>query len=76
MEKYDRINRPEHYCNGNMECIAAMEQLFGKDEVEVFCRLNAFKYLWRAPFKGSPEDDHAKAEWYLEKSEELGGSAQ
>ena len=38
-----------------------------------FCKLNAFKYLWRAGTKaGSPEmEDLKKAKWYIEKSIEL-----
>ena len=36
-----------HYKQGAVECITAMESTFGPMDVAVFCRLNAFKYIWR-----------------------------
>lgn len=68
---FDPVNRPEHYCNGGIECIDAMVITFGKKWVIIFCKLNAFKYRWRAPFKGKMQEDLKKAEWYLNKAEEL-----
>lgn len=68
---FDPVNKPEHYCNGGIECIDAMVITFGKKRVIIFCKLNAFKYRWRAPFKGKIQEDLAKAEWYIRKAEEL-----
>lgn len=67
----DPVSRPDHYCNGGIECIDAMAITFGKKWVIIFCKLNAFKYRWRAPFKGKMQEDLKKAEWYLNKAEEL-----
>lgn len=66
------INHPSHY-QGKVECIDAMLSLFGEDAVEHFCRINAFKYLWRAGEKegNSKEQDEAKARWYLAKLHEI-----
>ena len=38
---------------------------FTKEEVVAFCKLNAFKYLWRSNHKGTHQQDIDKAEWYL-----------
>ena len=50
-----------------------MIDTFGKNEVAIFCKLNAFKYMWRAGKKpGSPkQEDLKKAEWYIAKQTEL-----
>lgn len=69
---YDTINHPYHYTNGGIECIDAMVSTFGKDAVADFCRCNAFKYLWRSPFK-EPQQSIDKAIWYLNKYKELKG---
>lgn len=71
MEEHSNINHPEHYCTGSIECIDAMIAAYGKKDVEIFCRLNAFKYLWRSKYKGKYEEDLGKALWYLNKADEL-----
>ena len=50
-KKVETVEHPQHYNQGNIECIDAMESAFGADEVSSFCKLNAFKYLWRAGLK-------------------------
>ena len=64
---------PPHYDTGKFECINVMEGVFGKEALLAFCRLSAFKYLWRAGNKeGSPyEEDLDKARWYEAKAIEL-----
>jgi hypothetical protein len=39
------VDHPNHYSNGQIECIDAMIECFGKKSTEDFCLLNAFKYL-------------------------------
>ena len=69
-----KINNPIHYQSFNPEinidCITAMRAAFGDDEVAIFCKLNAFKYNWRAYSKGK-NNDIGKAIWYLNKYLEL-----
>ena len=65
LDQSDSVNHPSHYKQGNIECIDAMRQQFTKEEVSAFCKLNAFKYLWRSNHKGTPQQDIDKAEWYL-----------
>lgn len=70
-KKIDMVNHPPHYTEHGMECIDAMLVEFNVDDVIAFCKLNAFKYLYRAPYKGSLEEDMQKANWYLSKAKEL-----
>lgn len=68
----DPVNHPSHY-QGKYECIDIMKAMFGEYELKVFCKLNAFKYRFRAGKKdgSSMEEDVAKAEWYENKYMEL-----
>lgn len=66
----DKVNHPSHYTQGGIECIDAMVSAFGDEEVMDYCKVNAFKYLWRADKKNHLEDIK-KAAWYLNKYIEL-----
>ncbi len=70
-ENKDMIN-PSHYGSGdNIECIDVMLQQFGIDEVKSFCKLNAFKYLFRCGHKDAPLQEMKKIQWYVNKYIEL-----
>jgi hypothetical protein len=58
-----------------MECIDEMILLFGVEEVKSFCKLNAWKYRYRAAEKNG-EEDLRKSDWYLRKYKELCGRDQ
>lgn len=70
----DNADHPAHYqasgtgAGVGVECIDAMEMIWGRDAVKLFCELNAFKYLWRSKKKGG-DNDIAKATWYLKHRE-------
>lgn len=66
----DLVNHPSHYTHGGIECIDAMKAAFGSDELKVYCKIAAFKYLWRADHKGGLTDIK-KARFYIEKYIEL-----
>lgn len=69
------VDHPAHYA-GKIECIDALLETMGRDDVRAFCLCNAFKYLWRCKKKHeTPTEDVEKAVWYLEKYLELGGDA-
>jgi hypothetical protein len=70
-KKVEMVEHPQHYNQGNIECIDAMESAFGVDEVSSFCKLNAFKYLWRAEDKINAVEDLKKARWYIDKIIEI-----
>ena len=68
--KADPTN-PDHYKNRtSLECIEAMEIIFGKAAVLDFCACNAWKYIWRWKNKNGLEDLE-KAKWYVDKAKEL-----
>ena len=66
----DKVNHPQHYNSGKIECIDAMVETFGVDATQQFCLLNVFKYLWRCNHKNGIEDVE-KAKWYIDKYLEL-----
>jgi hypothetical protein len=61
----DNVYHPAHYNQGGIECLDAMLAAFGPDAVRIYAKINAFKYLWRAEYKGKYEEDIAKAMFYL-----------
>ena len=64
LETKDNIN-PDHYKSStSLECIEAMELVFGKSVVIDFCVCNAWKYIWRWKNKNGVED-LKKANWYV-----------
>ena len=67
----DSVNHPSHYTQGNVECIDAMEMVFGKEAVKHYGLCAMFKYMWRRKDKGNEEQDTAKAEWYFDKFVEI-----
>ena len=70
LEQKDNIN-PDHYkTSTSLECIEAMELVFGEAAVIDFCKCNAWKYIWRWKYKNGVEDLE-KAKWYIEKATEL-----
>lgn len=64
---------PNHYKIHAMECWDEMEVVFGKEAVITFCKLNAWKYRYRASAKNG-EQDLKKADVYLQKAKELENS--
>lgn len=66
----DVINHPSHYTQGGIECIDAMESAFGAAQLAVYCKIAAFKYIWRCEHKNGTEDVK-KAIWYMNKFLEL-----
>ena len=67
----DVVNHPPHYQGNGMECIDAMVAAYGRLDTAAFCKLNAFKYIWRCSYKGKCIEDVDKAIWYLNKFKEL-----
>lgn len=73
----EQVFHPDHYQTVdnkeggyNIECIDAMIAAYGKEAVMTFCKINAFKYIWRSDKKGGPTDIK-KAIWYLKEYLEL-----
>ena len=67
----NNVDHPQHYKGNGIECIDAMIAAFGEEEVASFCKLNAFKYIWRSLHKGKDLEDIEKAIWYLNKYKDI-----
>jgi hypothetical protein len=61
----DQIN-PEHYRQGEIECIDAIEAALTPEEFRGYCKGNVLKYTWRERHKGEATS-LAKAAWYLRR---------
>lgn len=70
MSPKEQVNHPNHYNQGQYECIAVMESIYGIEATMNFCLLCAFKYTWRTNDKDGIQDID-KAIWYLQKYKEL-----
>lgn len=71
----NNVNHPAHYNrDGAMECIREMVVVFGYKATINFCKLNAWKYRYRASEKNGAED-MAKSDWYVKMVEELTAEA-
>lgn len=64
------VEHPDHYNQGEIECIDAMIAAFGKEKVCDWCVMTSFKYHWRYQHKNGDEDI-CKASWYIDKYKEL-----
>lgn len=67
---FDNVTNPAHYVTGKYECIDVMIEVFGAEAVATWCKINAFKYLYRCDRKNG-EEDLRKAQWYLNKHNKL-----
>jgi hypothetical protein len=63
----DMVDNPEHYNNGDIECIDAIEAMLTPDEFVGYLRGNSLKYRWRFRYKKKPIEDLRKARWYEER---------
>lgn len=74
MNKINGVDHPSHYNReGAIECIDEMELIFGKEETAIWCKLNTWKYRYRAGEKPGEEalKDLQKSDWYMNKYKEL-----
>jgi len=63
----ENVYQPSHYTHATgAECIDIMTQLYGKQRVEEWAEITAFKYQWRNGSKegNSSEQDKMKSVWY------------
>ena len=63
----DPVNNPQHYNNGTIECIEAIQESMPKEAFKGYLKGNTMKYLWRYDYKGKASEDLEKAQWYLNK---------
>ena len=65
----DPVNHPNHYTQGGIECIDALNAMVTgyEDPVQACLAWQSVKYVWRHPFKGNPVQDLKKARFYLDR---------
>lgn len=66
VSKPDNVNRPEHYRQGGIECIAAIESALTPEEYRGYLKGNIIKYIWRERLKAGLESCQ-KSQWYLNR---------
>ena len=72
---HDEVNHPSHYTkNGSIECIEAIQASMDLEDFRGYCKGNILKYLWRYESKNNPQQDLAKAEWYLKALQQTFGN--
>jgi len=62
----DPVNSPEHYRQGDIECIDAIQAALTPEEFRGYIKGNVLKYTWRERLKGG-EESLKKAQWYLRR---------
>lgn len=62
--KLDMVNHPNHYTQGGIECIKAIEASMPSEGFQDYCKGNVLKYVWRFRQKNGLED-LKKARVYL-----------
>lgn len=60
---------PEHYRQGDVECIDAIKSALTPDEFRGYLKGNIIKYIWRERMKKGV----SKAQWYVNKLVEVFG---
>lgn len=68
--KGDIVNHPNHYNSYSREVIDTMQGSMTKEEFKGYLKGNVMKYINRYQFKNGVED-LKKAQWYLNKLEEV-----
>ena len=67
----DNVNRPNHYNQGDIECLDAIQSALSDEEFRGYLKGNIIKYVWRESHKGQLED-MKKAQFYINKIVSLG----
>lgn len=60
-----KITRPNHYLSGSIEAIEYMRDNVPPEAFEGYLECSIKKYLHRWRYKGKPDEDLMKAQWYL-----------
>lgn len=65
----ENVNHPEHYNQGGIECIDALNAMVSgySDPVDAVLAWQVVKYIWRHPFKFNALEDLKKAQFYLSR---------
>lgn len=70
-ENYQNAINPSHYNSGDISCWDAIVAAYGIEEVKIWAKITAFKYLWRLGKKDDILQELGKEQWYVNKLIEL-----
>ena len=68
----DKVHHPNHYCQGGIECIKAIEASMMPSGFQDYCKGNILKYIWRWREKAGVEDlkkARVYLDWLIESAE-------
>ena len=68
----NNVNHPNHYCQGGIECIKAIEASMPPEGFQDYCKGNVLKYIWRWRDKAGVEDlkkARVYLNWMIESAE-------
>lgn len=74
----DHVNHPNHYCQGGIECIKAIEASMPPEGFQDYCKGNVLKYIWRWRDKAGVEDlkkARVYLNWLIESAEKENNNA-
>lgn len=63
----EKVNHPNHYNQGGIECLDVIKAYYGDDGYEGFCAGNVLKYVMRYKHKENALEDLKKARFYLDE---------
>ena len=65
--KHDPVDKPQHYNQGSIECLDAIESMLTAEEFKGYCKGNIIKYVWRENYKDQNIQDLKKSNFYLNR---------
>ena len=75
----DHVHHPNHYTQGGIESIQAIEASMSPSGFQDYCKGNVMKYLWRWRDKGGIEDLEKAAvylNWMIESAKKMVGGTE
>ena len=66
-DRYDMVTNPMHYTVGGYEALDVIKAKLSPEEWRGAMKFNVLKYLMRANYKGSHDQDCKKAEFYAKE---------
>tara|TARA_R100001460_G_scaffold23022_1_gene46665 strand:- start:1124 stop:1348 length:225 start_codon:yes stop_codon:yes gene_type:complete len=65
--KHDPVDKPQHYNQGSIECLDAIESMLTAEEFKGYCKGNIIKYVWRENYKDQNIQDLKKSNFFLNR---------
>ena len=73
--KQEVIDKPDHYMKTSAETIDTIKGALTTEEYHAYLVGNILRYMCRYKYKGDPQKELAKADWYLQRLRKEVGDA-